>query len=560
MLNVLRSFTGTTMDGFKSDARALHNDPVTESEKEVALQELANEELLIPPLDTSISTAESHVQTCQKEADGIQRMLNIALSKLAISTRSCERLKSTRRIIEGSMNHNRSYLHPHRKVPAEILVQIFRVLVEQTEKERSGQTRQGVKSTHNPLKVAYRLSLVCRKWRSAAFSEPSLWRYLSADISSPDEVEYIKKAVGLSKGVGIVVSATRTPSCCCCWPDATWKALQVLPPRISQVEVILGCQGYVSSINWPVECIVDKWINYLGPGVQYAAVGLPGDNVENAPKSIEYYNLHSLLDNGDVAWQHASTVTVHWASDVSVTPESLAILFQRTPHLQTLYLDWSSWVDIPPASETPFAAGNLERLRLSIFSIAEAYNVLQSIVQLPSLSSLWLEFPTDNVEPLPVAEWTTFMTFNRTASATFSIHFLVLSSWRHQPAEDHAMQAQLSQLLDILAEMPNVHSLTLKDSDAEIMLHAMLGEARLPLILPALTDLTLKRCRIQGEALISWVKWRMPSSDPEPSVGTRSSPMTSLAQVRFEDCPGISDRERSQILGLVDSSKTSNIA
>jgi hypothetical protein len=551
-------FTGIVMDDIKYDARALHNDPVTETEKEIALQELANEELLIAPLDASIRTAESHVQTCQKEADEVQRMLDIALAKLAISTRSCERLKSTRRIIEGSIDYNRSYFHPHRKVPAEVLVQIFRVLVEQTGKERTRQMRQGAKSKPNPLKAAYRLSLVCRKWRSTAFSDPSLWRYIPADIDSPRELEYVKKAVGFAKGADIVVSVTRTDFSC--WPDMTWKALEALPPRISQVEVIVECQGYIGSINWPSERSVDKWINYLRPGVDYAAVGLPGDNVEHAPKSVEYHDLHSLLDIGDEAWMHAPTVTVHWAADVSVTPEWLVSLFQRAPHLQTLYLTWSSWLDTPPASTPPFDASSLQRLRLNIFFITEAYKIFQDIVQLPSLSSLWLDFPTNNVEPLPVAAWATFMAFNRAASATFAIQSLVLASLRPQPAEDHTAEAHFNQLLDILAGMPSVHSLTLKDSDAEILFHAMLDDTRIPPILPALTDLTLKRCRIQGETLVRWVRWRMLISDPKLGADTRASPTMALAQVRFEDCPGISNGEWSQILEIVDPSKTSNTA
>jgi len=544
------------MGDLKYDAWALHNDPVTEAEKEIARQELANEEQLTAPLDASIRTAESHVLACQKEADAIQQMLDIALSKLAISTRSCERLKSTRRIIEDSINYNRSYFHPQRKVPAEVLIHIFRILVERTEKERSRQMRQGVKSRSNPLKAAYRLSLVCRKWRRAAFSDPSLWRYIPADIKSSDEVEYIKKGVDLAKSADIAVSATRGDSTC--WPDSTWEALRVLPPRISQVEVVVECQGYIGSINWPVECIVDKWINYLRPGVQYAAVGLPGDNVENVPKSVEYYNLHALLDSGDAAWMHAPTVTVHWVSDVSVTPESLVSFFQRTPHLQTLYLDWSSWADTPPASTAPFAAGNLQRLRLSIFSIIEAYTVLQDIVQLSSLSSLWLDFPTDRAEPLPITAWTTFVAFNRTASATFSIQSLVISSLQLQPAEDHAAETHVTQLLDILAEMPGVHSLILKDSDVESLLHVILDDTRIPPILPALTNLTLKRCRIQGETLLRWVKRRVLSNDPTLSIGTRPSSMTALAQVRFDDCPNISNREWNQILEIVDSSNTSN--
>ena len=544
------------MADLKYDPRALHNDPVTETEKEIARQELANEELLIAPLDASISTAESHVQACQKEVDAVQRMLDIALSKLTISKRSCERLKSTRRIIDDSINYNRSYSHPQRKVPAEVLTPIFRSLVEQTERERSRQMRQGVKLTSNPLKAAYRLSLVCRKWRGAALSDPSLWRYIPADINNLGEVESIKKAIDLAKGADIAVSATRTDETC--WSDSTWEALQALPPRISQVEVIVECQSYISSINWPVECIVDKWINFLRPGVQYAAVGVPGDLIENIPKSIEYYNLHALLDSGDAAWQHASTVTVRWTSDALVTPESLVSLFQRTPHLQALYLDWSSWAATPPASAAPFAVGNLQRLRLNIFSIIEAYTVLQDVVQLPSLSSLWLDFPTDRAEPLPIAAWRTFVAFNRTASATFSIQSLVISSLRPQPAEDHAVKAHFTQLLDILAEMPGVHSLTLKDSDAEILFHVMLDDTRIPPILPALTNLTLKRCRAQGETLFRWVKQRMPSSDPTSSIGTGSS-STAIAQVRSEDCHGISNREWNQILEIVNSSKTLNI-
>jgi len=76
------------MGNYKYDSRALHNDPVTETEKEIAQQELEHEELFIAPLDASIRTAESHVQTCKKGADAVQLMLDIALSKLAISTRS----------------------------------------------------------------------------------------------------------------------------------------------------------------------------------------------------------------------------------------------------------------------------------------------------------------------------------------------------------------------------------------------------------------------------------------------------------------------------------------
>ena len=545
------------MNDLKYDPRALHNDPVTETEKEIARQELANEELLIAPLDASIRTAESHVLDCQKEVDTVQRMLDIALSKLTISKRSCERLKSTRRIIDDSIDYNRSYSHPQRKVPAEVLTPIFRSLVEQTERERSRQMRQGFKLTSNPLKTAYRLSLVCRKWRDAALSDSSLWRYIPADINNLGEVESIKKAIDLAKGADIAVSVTRTDEAC--WSDSTWEALQALPPRISQVEVIVECQSYISSINWPVECIVDKWINFLRPGVQYAAVGVPGDHIENIPKSIEYYNLHTLLDSGDAAWQHASTVTVHWTSDASVTPESVVSLFQRTPHLQTLYLDWSSWAATPPASAAPFAVGNLQRLRLDIFSIVEAYTVLQDTVQLPSLSSLWLDFPTDRTEPLPIAAWRTFVAFNRTASATFSIQSLVISSLRPQPVEDRAVKAHFTQLLDILAEMPGVNSLILKDSDAEILFHAMLDDTRIPPILPALTDLTLKRCRVQGETLFRWVNRRMPSNDPTSSIGTRPSSTTVIARVRSEDCPGISNREWNQILEIVNSSKTLNI-
>ena len=551
-------FTGIVMNDIIYDARALHNDPVTETEKEIARQGLANEELLIAPLGASIRTAESHVQTCQKEADDVQRMLDIALAKLAISTRSCERLKSMRCIIEDSMEYNRSYFHPQRKVPTEVLIQIFRVIVEQTAKEQSRQMRQGVKSTPNPLKAAYRLSLVCRKWRNTAFSDPSLWRYIPADIDNTRELEYIKKAVGFAKGADIAVSVTRTDLDY--WPEEIWKVLEALPSRISQVEVIVEYQGYIGNINWPSERSVDKWINYLRPGVEYAAVGLPGDNIEHAPKSIEYHDLRSTLDSGDEAWMHAPTVTVHWAADVSVTPEWLVSLFQRAPHLQTLYLTWSSWLDTPPASTPQFDASSLQRLRLNVFFITEAYKILQDIVQVPSLSSLWLDFPTNNVEPLPVAAWSTFMAFNRAASATFAIQSLVLASLRPQTAEGHAAEAHFNQLLDILAGMPSVHSLTLKDSDAEILFHAMMDDTRIHPILPALTDLTLKRCRIQGATLVRWVRWRTLISDPKPSADTRPSPTTALTQVRFEDCPDISNGEWNQILEVVDSSKTSNTA
>ena len=454
-----------------------------------------------------------------------------------------------RRVIYDPTNYYRSYFHPRRKVPVEVLIPIFRLLVEQTEKERSRQIRQGVKLTSNSLKAAYRLSLVCRKWRSTALSDPSLWRYIPADINSPDEVEYIKKAVDLAKGAGIAVSATHRT----CWPDLTWKALQVPPPRISQVEVIVECQGYIGSINWPVGCIVDKWINFLRPGVQYAAVGVPGNYIQHVPESIEYYNLHSLLDFGDAAWQHAPPVTIHWTSDAFVTPESLITLFRRTPHLQTLHLDWSSWAG--STFTAPFAVRNLQRLRLNIFSIVEAYTVLQDIVQLCSLSSLWLIFPTDRAEPLPIAAWRRFVTFNRTASATFSIQSLVISSLRFQPVEDRAVKARITQLLDILAEMPGVHSLILKDFDAEILLRAMLDDTRIPPVLPTMTNLTLKRCRVLGETLFSWVKRRIPSNDPALSISTRPSSTTALTQVRSEDCPGISNREWNQTLEIVNSSR-----
>ena len=120
------------------------------------------------------------------------------------------------------------------------------------------------------------------------------------------------------------------------------------------------------------------------------------------------------------------------------------------------------------------------------------------------------------------------------------------------------MDAHFTPLLDILAGMPTVHSLILKDSDAESLFRAMLDDTRIPPILPVLTDLTLELCRVQGESLVRWVKRRIPSSDPTLSVGTHPPPTTALSQVRFEDCAGISTKGWKQILEIVDSPKTLN--
>jgi hypothetical protein len=80
-------------------------------------------------------------------------------------------------IAEESINSKRNgILHPVRRVPPEILVQIFQYSVE----EEANEWLKDISKTPAPLLMATRIARVCKRWRDAALNTPHLWRHVRA--------------------------------------------------------------------------------------------------------------------------------------------------------------------------------------------------------------------------------------------------------------------------------------------------------------------------------------------------------------------------------------------
>nr|GAT54599.1 predicted protein [Mycena chlorophos] len=124
-----------------------------------------------PPTDQQRAESRPVLNRLQNESNAISdelRRLKVTVARLNAEAR-CWRMLQGR--LDASMETYRSIVSPIRRMPDEILAEIFTQCV--------AQDRHPLSSDHSFSLL--RIVRVCRRWRAVAFASPRLWRHINDD-------------------------------------------------------------------------------------------------------------------------------------------------------------------------------------------------------------------------------------------------------------------------------------------------------------------------------------------------------------------------------------------
>lgn len=159
-----------------SKNRVPHGDEI------VALRSLVQSEAnVLQTLDESIKRAKATQAEAEIRLEVAKRELEAAMSALAAAHESVATLETLREPLQRSMNTKLGILHPIRRMPTELLVEIFQYRVEEDETGR--RLDADLDGNWGLCDAPLTLSAVCSRWREIVLSQPSLWRFFNVTAS-----------------------------------------------------------------------------------------------------------------------------------------------------------------------------------------------------------------------------------------------------------------------------------------------------------------------------------------------------------------------------------------
>ena len=169
---------------------------------------------------------------------------------------------------QGITTKCRGILHPLRRLPPEILLQIFEECVE----DEADELRRAIFIAPGLPRMPIALSAVCRPWRRTVLHSPRLWSYIRLPIDILGNYEYIGNAHTanfLTRAQGAAIELT-------------------VPGRISTVEEAELTNMNIRRLNianvgviWPPPSSIPSpahlWLGYSGgsSGISYIACTIP---------------------------------------------------------------------------------------------------------------------------------------------------------------------------------------------------------------------------------------------------------------------------------------------
>ncbi|KAF5339665.1 hypothetical protein D9758_015597 [Tetrapyrgos nigripes] len=133
-----------------------------------------------------------------------------------------DRLKHKRHTVETYLRLRDSQRAPIRKLPAEILAEIFHLFCNE-----EGLAFTGTKKLPQPLI----LSAVCLGWRTVAFANPRLWSKVDVDlffVAKPSYTEVIRASVTRSRRLPLYLNIHGRPQGCA-WEDLLCYLVELAP-------------------------------------------------------------------------------------------------------------------------------------------------------------------------------------------------------------------------------------------------------------------------------------------------------------------------------------------
>jgi len=166
-----------------------------------ALRELISiEENDLSAARASLAHALSAVSSAKSRISILQEQLVSEQFTLKLAQQTADRTQSRISDLEKSIQERRGFLHPIRKLPVEVLREMFIWRIEEEENERrkavdtaSTLVDPGLRGPMSPapgswiefcpVAAALVLTAVCRHWREVAHATPRLWKYIYGSLS-----------------------------------------------------------------------------------------------------------------------------------------------------------------------------------------------------------------------------------------------------------------------------------------------------------------------------------------------------------------------------------------
>ncbi|CCA70134.1 hypothetical protein PIIN_04073 [Serendipita indica DSM 11827] len=150
----------------------------------IALRSLVDAETTaLETIKTSLTRAQDTVNSAQKRVTEAKLELEAAISALAASKASVQTLEALLAPIQASIQEKKAVLHPLRRLPPELLLEIFQFRVDQDESDRIAQS--DLDGEWGPCDAVLRLGAVCGRWRSVVRGPgaSSLWQYFNVSLT-----------------------------------------------------------------------------------------------------------------------------------------------------------------------------------------------------------------------------------------------------------------------------------------------------------------------------------------------------------------------------------------
>ncbi|KAG9052760.1 hypothetical protein FS842_009285 [Serendipita sp. 407] len=159
----------------------LKSNRVPSSDEVVALRSLIRAETVaLESVKTSLAQAEGETITASKRVEEARLTLEAALSALSAAQETAATLSKLLEPIELSIRQKKGILHPLRRFPPELLLEIFQYRIDQDEWDRDLEAdldgEWGI--CDGPLV----LSAVSSRWRNLVQSKDTLWRHFNVSL------------------------------------------------------------------------------------------------------------------------------------------------------------------------------------------------------------------------------------------------------------------------------------------------------------------------------------------------------------------------------------------
>ena len=151
-------------------------------------QFIADWRVTLDCLSNASNLLEQRLSATMERVHANQMELSAHYSLRAHATQAVDRIDTIIRELDQSIENKRlGPLHPIRRVPREILQEIFEYAVDE---ERS-KFMNDINDIASPLEylpsIAFHISATCRHWREIATRTPKLWRYICAPFLEPGD-------------------------------------------------------------------------------------------------------------------------------------------------------------------------------------------------------------------------------------------------------------------------------------------------------------------------------------------------------------------------------------